>query len=38
MGTGPRQPPWEATSRLNWIYFSGINRRQTGEPSQISVQ
>lgn len=27
-----------AISRLNWIYFSGINRRQTGEPSLISVQ
>ncbi|MER9331051.1 helix-turn-helix transcriptional regulator [Mesorhizobium sp. M0152] len=25
-------------SRLNWIYFSGVNRRQTGEPSLISVQ
>ncbi|WP_245331063.1 hypothetical protein [Mesorhizobium sophorae] len=28
----------EATSRLNWICLSGINRRQTGEPSLISVQ
>ncbi|ESY94190.1 MULTISPECIES: hypothetical protein [unclassified Mesorhizobium] len=27
-----------AISRLNWIYFSGVNRRQTGEPSLISVQ
>jgi transcriptional regulator with XRE-family HTH domain len=27
-----------AISRRNWIYFSGINRRQTGEPSLISVQ
>ncbi|MER9303076.1 helix-turn-helix transcriptional regulator [Mesorhizobium sp. M0293] len=27
-----------AISRLNWIYFSGINRRQTGEPSIITVQ
>ena len=27
-----------AIARLNWIYFSGINRRQTGEPSLISVQ
>ena len=25
-------------SRLNWIYFSSINRRQTGEPSVIAVQ
>ncbi|MFB9980001.1 helix-turn-helix domain-containing protein [Mesorhizobium kowhaii] len=25
-------------SRLNWIYFSGINSRQTGEPSIIAVQ
>lgn len=24
--------------RLNWIYFSAINRRQTGEPSLIAVQ
>lgn len=27
-----------AISRLNWIYFSGVNRRQTGEPSLISAQ
>ncbi len=27
-----------AIARLNWTYFSGINRRQTGEPSLISVQ
>jgi transcriptional regulator with XRE-family HTH domain len=27
-----------AIARLNWIYFSGVNRRQTGEPSLISVQ
>ncbi|MER9296701.1 helix-turn-helix transcriptional regulator [Mesorhizobium sp. M0621] len=27
-----------AISRLNWIYFSGINRRQTGEPSIVTVQ
>lgn len=27
-----------AISRQNWIYFSGINRRQPGEPSLISVQ
>ncbi|QPC95155.1 helix-turn-helix transcriptional regulator [Mesorhizobium sp. INR15] len=27
-----------ATSRLNWIYFSGVNSRQTGEPSIIAVQ
>jgi hypothetical protein len=25
-------------SRLNWIYFSGINSRPTGEPSIIAVQ
>ncbi|RUX91434.1 MULTISPECIES: helix-turn-helix transcriptional regulator [unclassified Mesorhizobium] len=27
-----------AISRLNWIYFSGINRRQTAEPSIMTVQ
>ena len=27
-----------AISRLNWIYFSGINRRQTSEPSIMTVQ
>ncbi|RWC54584.1 helix-turn-helix transcriptional regulator [Mesorhizobium sp.] len=27
-----------AISRLNWIYFSGINRRRTSEPSIITVQ
>lgn len=27
-----------AISRLNWIYFSGINRRQTSEPSIMAVQ
>jgi transcriptional regulator with XRE-family HTH domain len=27
-----------AISRSNWIYFSGINRRQTGEPSIMVVQ
>ena len=25
-------------SRLNWIYFNGINRRQVGEPSLMAVQ
>lgn len=25
-------------SRLNWIYFSGINSRQTGDPSIVVVQ
>jgi transcriptional regulator with XRE-family HTH domain len=27
-----------AISRLNWIYFAGINRRQTSEPSIMAVQ
>lgn len=27
-----------AISRLNWIYFTGINRRQTTEPSIMTVQ
>lgn len=38
---GPRAPGWHygvAISRLNWIYFAGINRRQTGEPSIVAVQ
>ena len=25
-------------SRLNWIYFSGVNRRQTSEPTIVAVQ
>jgi transcriptional regulator with XRE-family HTH domain len=38
---GARAPGWHygvAISRLNWIYFTGINRRQTGEPSMVAVQ
>jgi hypothetical protein len=38
---GARAPGWHygvAISRLNWIYFAGINRRQTGEPSIVAVQ
>jgi len=38
---GARVPGWHygvAISRLNWIYFAGINRRQTREPSVITVQ
>lgn len=27
-----------AISCLNWIYFSALNRRETGEPSMIAVQ
>ena len=27
-----------AISRLNWIYFHGVNRRQVGEPSLMAVQ
>lgn len=27
-----------AISRLNWIYFNGVNRRQVGEPSLMAVQ
>lgn len=36
-----RAPGWHygvAISQLNWIYFAGINRRQTGEPSIVAVQ
>lgn len=38
---GARVPGWHygvAISRLNWIYFAGINRRQTREPSVMAVQ
>lgn len=38
---GARAPGWHygvAISQLNWIYFAGINRRQTGEPSIVAVQ
>ncbi|OBQ73341.1 transcriptional regulator [Mesorhizobium erdmanii] len=38
---GARALGWHygvAISRLNWIYFAGINRRQTGEPSIMAVQ
>jgi len=38
---GARVPGWHygvAIARLNWIYFAGINRRQTGEPSIVAVQ
>ncbi|OBQ67135.1 helix-turn-helix domain-containing protein [Mesorhizobium loti] len=38
---GARVPGWHygvAVSRLNWIYFAGINRRQTREPSIVAVQ
>lgn len=38
---GARAPGWHygvAISRLNWIYFAAINRRQTGEPSIVAVQ
>ncbi|AEH87615.1 MULTISPECIES: helix-turn-helix domain-containing protein [Mesorhizobium] len=38
---GAQAPGWHygvAISRLNWIYFAGINRRQTGEPSIVAVQ
>nr|WP_246723932.1 XRE family transcriptional regulator [Mesorhizobium japonicum] len=40
-GSGARAPGWHygvAISQLNWIYFAGINRRQTGEPSIVAVQ
>ncbi|PBB66303.1 transcriptional regulator [Mesorhizobium sp. WSM4312] len=39
--SGARAPGWHygvAISQLNWIYFAGINRRQTGEPSIVAVQ
>ncbi|MBZ9742145.1 MULTISPECIES: helix-turn-helix domain-containing protein [unclassified Mesorhizobium] len=38
---GARVPGWHygvAISRLNWIYFAAINRRQTAEPSIMAVQ
>ncbi|RUX02568.1 XRE family transcriptional regulator [Mesorhizobium sp. M8A.F.Ca.ET.059.01.1.1] len=38
---GARALGWHygvAISRLNWIYFTAINRRQTGEPSIVAVQ
>ncbi|TPN13063.1 helix-turn-helix transcriptional regulator [Mesorhizobium sp. B2-3-3] len=38
---GARAPGWHygvVISRLNWIYFAGINRRQTAEPSIVAVQ
>ena len=38
---GAPAPGWHygvAISRLNWIYFTGINRRQTSEPSIVAVQ
>jgi len=37
----PRALGWHygvAISRLNWIYFVGVNRRQTREPSLMTVQ
>ena len=37
-GSAPGNHYGVAISRLNWIYFSGINRRQTSEPSIMTVQ
>lgn len=37
-GSAPGNHYGVAISRLNWIYFTGINRRQTTEPSIMTVQ